>query len=128
MPTQEIINEIAQYILDFKTGAKEHKQDEWHCGTAHCLAGWKHFDDARKVLEEIDYNESGWGIVGYPNKGINNTEDYAANVWGLDPGEADVLFDGDNTLADIAEKLIEISDEYHLTAPDFVHEIAREVV
>jgi hypothetical protein len=123
MPTQEHINEIAQYLLDFKTGKKEHKQSEWHCGTAHCLAGWKHVDDAltaRGAYEVVD----GYALKDYPSKGDNDSEEYALTVWGLWDSDKD-LFDGGNTLTEMAKMLIEIADEHNLTTPKFVYEIAQ---
>ena len=59
MPTQQDINEIASYLKSFEDGTRKHDQSSIHgCGSSHCLAGWKAYEDAIKSGLQIDDFES----------------------------------------------------------------------
>lgn len=37
---KEITDEIRYILEGIKSGRLEHVQSDFHCGTAHCVAGW----------------------------------------------------------------------------------------
>jgi len=55
---EALIKEIAQQVLSHP-GSLE--MSEWHCGAAHCLAGWATVlnEDARKIEQEHDTHTAG---------------------------------------------------------------------
>lgn len=130
MPTQENINEIASYLKSFEDGTRRHNQQDIHsCKSSHCLAGWKAYEDATKEGLVID----DWGTYDYLD-GSTSAEskklehfcateldfqfademDYAAQVWGLNDKESDLLFDGDLTLEQMKNNLKSIATSHGL--------------
>ena len=134
MPTQQHIDEIADYLRSFKDGTRKHNQDFWHshCGTSHCLAGWKALDDATNAGIEIkDWNE------GYEETSFSDTllewlrsqvshstflteeEIYARIQWQLDPLETGMLFEAALTLEQMMNNLCDIAKNHGLVPPNF---------
>ena len=133
MPTQEHINEIAEYLRKFKSGELEHYQQWYHCGTAHCLAGWKAVHDAQatgvdvfsctKKMPDILYDDLNWISLPLLNDFMRHTSlccdewQYAQLKWGLNGGEAQMLFDADLSLEDMIDNLQSIDAHNDLTCP-----------
>jgi len=135
MPTQNDINEIADYLKSFEDGTRKHDQSTIHgCGSSHCLAGWKAYEDAIKAGLQIDDFELNGSDVDdidwYESKTLEKfcqekakfgspylfgEMDYAAQVWGLDYEEEDSLFDGDLTLQQMKANLKSIAISHGLT-------------
>lgn len=90
--SKKITNEIRQILEDCQSGKLKHDQSEFHCGTSHCVAGWKELLDynSKNCAEErtatLDFRKwirrfsdfSAWG--------------YAQDRWELTDKEADTLF------------------------------------
>jgi hypothetical protein len=133
MPTQQDINEIASYLKSFEDGTRKHDQSSIHgCGSSHCLAGWKAYDDATKSGLQIDdfvavqFGPMTWYQSAKLEKFCQQKADsesifyfdemdYAAKVWGLNEEEEDLLFDGDLTLQEMKENLKSIAVSHGLT-------------
>lgn len=98
MTQEEIISEIDEIITGIEQGELEHVQDSFHCGTAHCIAGWKvvrDFENAHKG-QDISPCEDiylAWvrdmllSEVYYPDSGV-----YAQLMWRLNANESNLLF------------------------------------
>lgn len=138
MPKQEHIDEIAGYIRSFENGSKPHNQGHYHsplgtplhdCGTAHCLAGWKAYDDAIAAGVKVEWQCLGsvgqydgrwlksddlWGFVNSTGK-YWNEETYSRHKWGLTVLEGDRLFGSSLSLAAMKENLRAIAASHGLT-------------
>ena len=131
MITQEHINEIADYLKSFEDGTRKHDQKNIHgCGSSHCLAGWKTYEDAIKEglvvddFKQISRYDSEWYssklLVEFVTDKLNTKEwlpdemDYAAQVWCLNEDEAELLFDGDLTLQEMKVNLKFIATSHDL--------------
>lgn len=96
-PDTELINTILRGIA---TGELDHNQSEYHCGTAHCIAGWVEVIKAK----ELGYSYTWFKEVEQPcfTKGdeelyeisplMETTWQFAQRVLGLTPQEAAILF------------------------------------
>lgn len=134
MPTQEHINEIASYLSKFRTGELEHRQEWFHCGTAHCLAGWKAVHDAQKAGLDVEKDRKrhrrshqkprdDWFelpvLDRFMEEFVGGSEwTYAAKVWGLDSHESGLLFAEHLTLDEMIHNLFLIARGYGLTVPE----------
>jgi hypothetical protein len=116
----------------FENGTKKHDQYDIHsCNSAHCLAGWKAYDDALSSgLTINDWQENStlsgnrpWlsseNLENFcqsqtPKKIVEDEMDYATEKWGLTESEEDLLFDGDLTLDQMKENLKTIADNHSL--------------
>lgn len=80
------------------------------CGTAYCCAGWTvklARPDLRFIWQGLDAD-----TVEDPATGLSGgVSDIARRLLGLTVSEADQLFEGDNTLADLQRIVREIKDE-----------------
>ena len=75
---------LADVVNQIVSQPETHSQEEWHCGTSHCFAGWT------QVL--------GRGPTGrYPS----NVADDAADLLGLTPDDARYLFSAERTTPEI---------------------------
>lgn len=101
---------------------KQHRQETWHCGTAHCFAGWAQMVDMqdRGLLENalecstsMDRSNANAGVwdreftdlLGKAyGRGVT-VSTVAKGLLRLDQGQADWLFDGDRTVEDFRECL-----------------------
>lgn len=122
MPTQDSVVEIAGYIQSFEEGTRAHDQSRYHaeCGTAHCLAGWKEYDDAIAQGIEVtwrglqhDYSDD--LVKMHPCEATPGR--YAAVQWGLSTDEADELFWPTLTLGQMKKNLRAIAKSHGLTCP-----------
>lgn len=126
MPTQANVDEIAEYLRSFKDGSRKHNQTEWHsnCGTAHCLAGWKAFDDYSKNNVPIDDWEQFDSYTSHSEileewLGTQNPEPYCTKTWGLTDLESYSLFDSHLTLDQMMAHLCKIAKDHDLIEPKF---------
>ena len=101
--SKEITQEIRTILEECRDGKRLHSQDAYatvtDCGTAHCIAGWKVYDDfGDKVIYFPfvfgDPNEFGIEIEDYPGF---DAWAYAEKAWGLTDTEATTLFLADST-------------------------------
>ncbi len=99
---KKIINQIEFILNGIKKGELEHVQREFHCGTAHCIAGWHEY--FQKVSSGYEYDED------FSEFRLNNellerewpsAWDIAKADWELTRNEAYILFDQDSTLEEI---------------------------
>lgn len=108
-PLSEKALKEMRYIMDgILSGRMEHKQNEWHCGTAHCFAGWgellgKKADCQRKSIFGVALNVPK-GIdpfrVTLEICGLNqDPQEYCMERWGITYSEASMLFAAENTKA-----------------------------
>ena len=137
MPKQEHIDEIAGYIRSFEDGSKPHNQGHYHsplgtplhgCGTAHCLAGWKAYDDAIAAgvriewqCGSVDQYDDPWLRSDDLWEFVNSTGDswseeiYSRHEWELTTWEGDRLFGASLSLATMKENLRAIAASHGLT-------------
>lgn len=106
---KEITDEIRFILEGCRDGRLEHRQTYEHCGTAHCIAGWKQAMDFAKACKVADITQVTWDE--YTEEPEQHTDCfhrwtsdkpasawlYAEKAWGLFAGEAEALFDGGAT-------------------------------
>lgn len=117
---KKALKEIRWILEGIRDGKLKHEQGSIHCGSAHCLCGWKATLDYARAKKKaiasiipVDVDETtvrgngsvAWAIskfcttnlamVGY--RGWPEWK-YAQDKWGLTTAEADMMFDGGNTL------------------------------
>lgn len=88
---------LLKTLETIKANPEHWNQEEWHCGTSHCFAGFTHLIDAGLPITTIC---PVWGVE-YDDGGWDFTEEYAAKALGLDKDQADLLFYVDNKLEDL---------------------------
>lgn len=111
--SKKITNEIRWILEGCRDGKLKHNQEAFHCGTAHCIAGWKVTLDASKMIDgallTADFGEdegalpkmvNGWDLTKFRRKNAryiwNDDFDdwaYAQSKWRLIGEEASGLFD-----------------------------------
>lgn len=89
----------------------DHDQHQWRCGTARCFAGWaSYFAGGRFVSSESDIativasngvKSFRSSVVRTPEDGLLHVADHAVLALGIDDGDADLLFDAMNSVADL---------------------------
>lgn len=106
------------YILNNIRSKKfKHRQDKWHCGTAHCFAGWNYMVEAQKLTSKNLGNnvtsipkDTLVALLNWPNaeNRILEESDHAAFTrgftikdWGLLETEADLLFNSESDLGQL---------------------------
>lgn len=104
---KRITNEIREILEGCQSGRLEHEQEIYHCGTAHCIAGWKAVLDYSKaknnksiIKADFDANSSfDCKITNFINQkqGVFFEDAYAQVVWKLTDKEAEILFDSEAT-------------------------------
>ena len=100
-------------VRDILAGKLEHIQNEWHCGTAHCVRGWFevkasklfHNQDYCPVTEmfvDADGSSENYGAIfkGYSQTITSNTEK-CGYLTGYDVQDLLLMFRGSNTHDDI---------------------------
>lgn len=94
--SDEALEEM-RFIMDgILSGTLNHIQTHFHCGTAHCFAGWKVVLDAKKKCPSLDIHDvihdDYLGLV--INTDFSNSEEwsYAQEDWGLTYCESAILF------------------------------------
>lgn len=88
----DLLNRIMDGI---KSGTLKHIQDAYHCGTAHCFAGWV---EVFKLLEIGKYNSIDTEWTSADDDILSgNTWDFAKKELGLYDAEACVLFSSYST-------------------------------
>lgn len=92
---KKITKEIRLILEGCQSGYLNHVQTMFHCGTSHCIAGWKEVLDIGKLtgltlpslrgkkLDEIPLQSDLTGGL---------TQNYTTKQWRLTPLEADLLF------------------------------------
>ena len=100
---KKITNEIRKILEGCRDGELKHKQSEYHCGTAHCIAGWKAAFDYAKVNKDksiltanFDREVERYDEIGRFMNAKHSTyfEDiYAQKQWRLTDTEANALFE-----------------------------------
>lgn len=90
--SKEITNEIRFILEGCRDGKLKHKQEDFHCGTRHCIAGWKTLLDYSaeisdpKILtsKRLDYRWEKTLAPFFKKHGV--TEDDNIEAWSsLDP-------------------------------------------
>lgn len=89
---KKVTDEIRHILEGIKSGRLEHVQGEFHCGSAHCVAGWYVVLNAQKLgLVYIPEDETF-----EPSDPEADTDpdcwDIARENWGLTPAESAILF------------------------------------
>jgi DMSO/TMAO reductase YedYZ molybdopterin-dependent catalytic subunit len=133
---QEHLDEIGKYLSFFQEGFKSHNQEHYHspdkesCKTAHCLAGWKTYDDAIAAGVQIEWKEypakdgySPYLVSDQLNKFVfeqvpgteeGGEERYARYKWELTQTEGDILFESHLSLEEMKENLQLIAKRHEL--------------
>jgi hypothetical protein len=112
--TQQAIDEITEILTGIQSGKLAHIQTNTHCGSAHCVAGWKVAMDASRKIWNDPYKAVGididfihetqspayllWEEVRRLELSVKddafgpNAVDYATVKWGLNAAESTLLF------------------------------------
>jgi hypothetical protein len=77
---------------------------DWTCGTTACLAGWTALHAGYRPHPPYE------SVVVGPRGTPEDVEDLARRLLGLTPGQANLLFDGSNTLRDLWELARALTD------------------
>lgn len=99
------IAELDRVMTFIKDNPEKHNQSVWSndCGTAACLAGWACLLNGAIVDKARFYD--GFSFVGGPiidSDGHKNMiKDTAMDILELDDPDADILFNADNSIADL---------------------------
>jgi hypothetical protein len=99
---KEITSEIRTILEECRDGKRLHRQQVYatqtSCGTAHCIAGWKVWDDLGYKVRYTPYD------IGCTDLDMELTDDsafdawnYARDSWNLTEIESSALFDSDAT-------------------------------
>jgi hypothetical protein len=94
-------DEIREILEGCKSGELNHNQQNFHCGTKHCIAGWKEVFDFAKYKKDPAIKIADEGLL--RDLGLSeftsNEEDcgdfywgYAESAWDITSAEADILF------------------------------------
>lgn len=101
---KKITNEIRDILEGCRDGRLKHDQENYHCGTSHCIAGWKATIDYAKAkkldAETLDIPEWGDRALDRFMKALVDCTDegyYARKQWELTDTEAYQLFDACTT-------------------------------
>lgn len=102
---KEVTNEIRFILEGCRDGRLEHNQEEFHCGSAHCISGWKEVMDYSKTATDNVTADDITHTSGFRDwerqwekaltaQGVDTptTWDYARHQWGLTYKEAYELF------------------------------------
>jgi hypothetical protein len=109
-PLPKSITDEIRFILEgCRDGRLKHKQDNYHCGTKHCVAGWKEIMDFVSETNGNNLNVTArskrfndWQRRAYESLNLADADtwNYAERAWGLTDNESFLLFDMDATLDD----------------------------
>jgi len=112
---KEITDEIRLILEGCRDGRLKHDQTSFHCGTKHCIAGWKEMLDYRKAANRPTAQIAGKKFSEWMNRNPGSLTiprwlawGYAQRTWDLTNTEANILFDSDATFDDqfaLLEKL-----------------------
>lgn len=142
---KEITDDIRSILEGIKSGELKHKQKTVHCGTAHCVCGWKavlDYSNEPEVDPEIIYADFGmwrdskfsFDIAAYCMAKVKLQKkrphayaiewQYAQMVWQLTYPESMSLFDGNRTLDGMFDTLqhLEAGDRCYDIEPDYEDE------
>lgn len=101
---KKITKEIRDILEGIRDGRLKYTQELYHCGTAHCVAGWKLVLDMCKEDKTLDIESIGRYETNEflkENTGYGeDTGDYATRHWKLSRAESETLFDEDARLED----------------------------
>jgi len=88
LPTlpKDVTDEIREILEGCRDGRLEHEQRYSHCGTAHCVAGWKQVRDCLRDTGKEEHDEGELFDYG------GMAWDYAQQQWGLSDPESAELF------------------------------------
>ncbi len=92
---KKITREIRLILEGCQSGYLRHTQAMFHCGTSHCIAGWKEMLDAGKLTGLALPDLRGKKLDEIPLRGDLTgglTLNYTAKQWRLTPLESDLLF------------------------------------
>lgn len=122
--TSKAIGRMREILSGIILGKLEHDQASWHCGTAHCVAGWNTalfhpalYKKAQKAVEkegearrDSDWRGirgNAWNICEYTCSQSPNSRTYrmsdsdlAVKDWGLNDLESDYMFAATARLAE----------------------------
>lgn len=99
-----ITDEIRLILEGCRDGRLDHKQSNYHCGTSHCIAGWKIVMDYIKKTKDdaivtadfssadFSYNDFYGNVLGEEIKADEDEWVYARKQWRLTESEAVILF------------------------------------
>lgn len=114
---------LNRIVKGIESGKYLHKQSQWHCGSAHCIAGWHYVLAAERIARKLAKSTT-YEFVQTHNLSTVTFEDsrllqkelareaksdsdvvtagtYTVDTLGLSEQESLALFHGDNTLEDI---------------------------
>lgn len=131
MLTKERYEEVKAIIADIRSGKKSHNQALYHCGTAHCIAGWLEVNELeRRGLSTtwIQPDPENLGkVLWVANDGtfrpkspvvsekidcMSDTWEWAGDYLGITETEDLFLFDLELTLDEIEANLENLAEKY----------------
>lgn len=62
---KKVTDEMIDILNKIKSGEYKHYQGHWHCGSAHCFFGWKHYSDAYNAVVQTFGPEEADQSFGY---------------------------------------------------------------
>lgn len=119
---------LLNYVMDgIKSGDLKHIQDDYHCGTAHCFAGWVEVLDLQEKGYSTSFIGSLWNGCSSNSPIIcDSTWKYAKGRLGLNENEATVLFHSDSSLELQVELVRLLNQGRRLIYPDTVEDIIAD--
>jgi hypothetical protein len=104
---RKAINQMSEILAGIVQGRLKHDQSVWHCGTAHCVAGWNTaLNHKRLYRKQVKMQLEAEGLENEHELGAwdASTPDglsdgcLAKEDWDLSSREANYMFDGDASL------------------------------
>lgn len=95
---------LREIIKGVKEGRLDHNQNYYHCGSAHCIAGWYTYLEKEKngwYYVQFTHDEEYSLRDKYGNRVVDG--DYVQEECGLTPREADELFFSQLTIEEIVD-------------------------
>lgn len=95
--SKEITDEIRSILEECRDGKRLHNQEYFatknSCGTAHCIAGWKVFDDFKNIITYAPYrNDTFYMFIDGCDPEDFDEWEYARDSWKLTDSESHILF------------------------------------
>lgn len=130
---KKAINQMRQILVGIVLGRLQHDQTAWHCGSAHCVAGWNTALNHKQLYKEqlkqqlknrgcADESELDDWVV-YMKESDMGDGLIAQKDWGLSDYEAGVLFDGDAALGDQIGMIEYLAAGHRYTVRDWTDEL-----
>ena len=121
--TQEKYLEVKDIISDIKSGKKPHDQRSYHCGTAHCIAGWLEINELERRSLSTKFVNTAKNIYAWEDFNGDQSDSspvtMSTGLWATDYlditlGEARSLFRTTLNIDEIEINLEQLAAHYNL--------------